>query len=84
MSSQPVDHLHPVARLRPPAARTARRGRQGRRSGRCPPEQQRDALATLAQAEAQLDALKLRLLAEADRSDATTETGATRQPTGWR
>jgi hypothetical protein len=39
-------------------------------------EQQRDALTTLAHAEAQLDALKLGLLAEADRSGATTETGA--------
>ena len=41
-----------------------------------PPDQQRTTLATLAKAEAQLDALKLRLLAEADRCDATIEAGA--------
>ena len=75
MSSQPVDHLHPVLdfahRLRERLDSIARVPIWS-----MPPEQQRDALTTLAQAKAQLDALKLRLLAEADRSGATTETGA--------
>ena len=75
MSSQPVDHLHPVVDF-------AHRLRERLDSVAKVPlwsmteEQQRDALTTLAQAEAQLDALKLGLLAEADRSGATTETGA--------
>src|SRR6478735_6250222 len=75
MSSQPVDHLHPVLdfahRLRERLDSVASVALWS-----MPPEQQRDALTTLAHAQAQLDALKLRLLAEADRSDATTETGA--------
>ena len=75
MSSQPVDRLHPVLDF-------AHRLRERLDSIAQVPlwsmtaEQQRDALTTLAQAQAQLDALKLRLLAEADRSGATTETGA--------
>ena len=75
MSSQPVDHLHPVVDF-------AHRLRERLDSVAKVPlwsmteEQQRDALTTLAKAEAQLDALKLGLLAEADRSGATTETGA--------
>ena len=75
MSSQPVDRLHPVLDF-------AHRLRERLDSvAKVPlwsmtPEEQREALTTLAQAEAQLDALKLRLLAEADRSGATTETGA--------
>ncbi len=75
MSSQPVDHLHPVVDF-------AHRLRERLDSVAKVPlwsmteEQQRDALTTLAHAEAQLDALKLGLLAEADRSGATTGTGA--------
>src|SRR6478735_9825416 len=75
MSSQPVDRLHPVVDF-------AHRLRERLDSVAKVPlwsmteEQQRDALTTLAHAEAQLDALKLGLLAEADRSGATTETGA--------
>src|SRR6478736_2143781 len=75
MSSQPVDHLHPVLdfahRLHQRLDSVARVPLWSM-SG----EQQRDALTTLTHAQAQLDALRLRLLAEADRSDATTETGA--------
>ena len=75
MSSQPVDHLHPVLdfahRLRERLDSVAKVPLWSMR-----PDEQREALTTLAQAEAQLDALKLRLLAEADRSGATTETGA--------
>src|SRR6478735_8522671 len=75
MSSQPVDHLHPVLdfahRLRERLDSVASVALWS-----MPPEQQRDALTTLAHAQAQLEALELRLLAEADRSDATTETGA--------
>ena len=75
MSSQPVDRLHPVVDF-------AHRLRERLDSVAKVPlwsmteEQQRDALTTLAHAEAQLDALKLGLLAEVDRSGATTETGA--------
>jgi hypothetical protein len=75
MSSQPVDHLHPVLdfaqRLRERLDSVARVPIWS-----MPPEQQRDALTTLRQAKAQLEALELRLLAEADRSGATTDTGA--------
>ncbi len=75
MSSQPVDHLHPVLdfaqRLRERLDSIARVPIWS-----MPPEQQRDALTTLAHVQAQLDALKLGLLAEADRSGSTTETGA--------
>ena len=75
MSSQPVDRLHPVVDF-------AHRLRERLDSvAQVPlwsmtPQQQREALTTLAHAEAQLDALRLGLLAEADRSGATTETGA--------
>ena len=75
MSSQPVDHLHPVLDF-------AHRLRERLDSVAKVPlwsmtqEQQREALTTLAHAEAELDALKLGLLAEADRSGATSDTGA--------
>src|SRR6476659_4880471 len=81
MSSQPVDHLHPVVDF-------AHRLRERLDSVAKVPlwsmteEQQRDALTTLAHAEAQLDALKLGLLAEADRSGATTDSGA-RSAADW-
>src|SRR6478735_6563000 len=75
MSSQPVDHLHPVVdfahRLHERLDSVARVPLWSMTE-----EQQRDALTTLTHAQAQLDALKLRLLAEADRSGATTQTGA--------
>src|SRR6478609_2998235 len=81
MSSQPVDHLHPVLdfahRLRERLDSIARVPIWS-----MPPEQQRDALTTLAHAQAQLDALKLGLLAEADRSGATTDSGA-RSAADW-
>ena len=75
MSSQPVDHLHPVLDF-------AHRLRERLDSVAKIPlwsmnvEQQREALIALPQAKAQLEALELRLLAEADRSGAATETGA--------
>src|SRR4249919_1516592 len=75
MSSQPVDHLHPVLdfahRLRERLDSVAQMPLWSMR-----PDEQREALTTLAHAQAQLDALKLGLLAEADRSGATTDTGA--------
>src|SRR6478609_7079642 len=75
MSSQPVDRLHPVLDFPP-------RLRERLASVAQPPlwsmkaEEQREALIALRHAKAQLEALELRLLAEADRSGATTETGA--------
>src|SRR6478735_6979563 len=75
MSSQPVDHLHPVLdfahRLRERLDSVAKAPLWS-----MTPEDKREALTTLAQAEAQFDALKLHLLAEAELSGATTETGA--------
>ena len=65
MSSQPVDHLHPVLDF-------AHRLHQRLDSiadvalWSMSPQQQRDALTTLTQAQGQLDALRLRLLAEAE------------------
>src|SRR6478735_4614823 len=75
MSSQPVDHLHPVLdfalRLRERLDSITNVALWSMTE-----EQQRDALTTLTHSQAQLDALRLRLLAEADRSGATTQTGA--------
>ncbi len=75
MSSQPVDRLHPVLdfahRLRERLDSVAQTPLWSMR-----PDEQRDALTTLRQARAQLEALELRLLAEAERSGATTDTGA--------
>jgi hypothetical protein len=75
MSSQLMDRSHPVAefagRLR---ARLDQLGEVSTWTMR--PEEQRLALTDLAQAEAQLAALRLRLLAEADRSDATADQAA--------
>ncbi len=72
MSSQLVDHLHPVLdfahRLRERLDAVAKSPLWSME-----PEEQRDALRTLGQAKAQPAALELRLLAEADRSGATTE-----------
>ncbi len=75
MSSQPVDHLHPVADF---AQRLSDRLDSIARIPvwSMPPEQQRDTLITLNKTQAQLDALKLHLLAESDRGGATTRTGA--------
>ena len=75
MSSHPVDRLHPVADF---AHRLVERLESlgSVTVWSMPAEDQRDALTTLARAEAQLQALRLRVLAEADRSGATTETGA--------
>ena len=75
MSSQPIEHLHPVldfahrlvARLDSLAAAPLMSMR---------PEDKRAALVTLARGRAQLDALALRLLADAEQSEATVESGA--------
>ena len=48
------------------------------------PEQQRDVLPELARAQAQLAALNLRVLAEAERSGAGTEEPQRPRRTGWR
>ena len=70
-----MDRSHPVAefagRLR---ARLDQLGHVSTWTMR--PEEQRQALTDLAQAEAQLAALRLQVLAEADRSDATAEQAA--------
>ena len=75
MSSQPVEHLHPVLEF---AQRLVSRldslADAPLMSMR--PEDKRAALVTLARGRAQLDALALRLLADADRSEATVESGA--------
>ena len=75
MSSQPVDRLHPVLdfghRLRERLDSMARVPVWSMKA-----EEQRDALTALRQAKAQVEALELRILAEADRSGATTDTGA--------
>ena len=75
MSSQPVEHLHPVLdftqRL---VARLDSLADAPLMSMR--PEDKRAALVTLARGRAQLDALALRLLADAERSEATVESGA--------
>src|SRR6476469_1060264 len=75
MSSQPVDHLHPVVDF---AKRLTSRLDS---LSRVPlmsmtPAQKREALVALAQGEAQLATLKLRLLAEAEQSEATVGSGA--------
>ena len=75
MSSQLADRSHPVpefaGRL---CARLEQLGEVATWTMR--PEEQRQALTDLAQAEAQLAALRLRILAEADRSGATAEQAA--------
>ena len=75
MSSQPIDRTHPVA------AFAARAGARLEELASFPvwsmsPEEQRQALAGLARARAQLDALYLRVLAEAERSGATVADGS--------
>ena len=81
MSSQPVDRLHPVLDF---AQRLTERldALASTPVWSMSAADQRDALVELARGQAQLDALKLRLLAEADRSEATTETGAG-SAAGW-
>ena len=75
MSSQPIEHLHPVLdfaqRLVSRLDSLADAPLMSMR-----PEDKRAALVTLAQGRAQLDALALRLLADAERSEATVESGA--------
>ena len=75
MSSQPVDRLHPVVdfahRLTSKLDALATTPVWSMTT-----QDQRDAMIELARGQAQLDALKLRLLAEADRCDATIEAGA--------
>ena len=75
MSSQPIEHLHPVLdftqRL---VARLDSLADAPLMSMR--PEDKRAALVTLAKGRAQLDALALRLLADAERSEATVDSGA--------
>ena len=75
MSSQPIEHLHPVLdfaqRLVSRLDSLADAPLMSMR-----PEDKRAALVTLARGRAQLDALALRLLADAERSEATVESGA--------
>ena len=75
MSSEPVEHLHPVLdfaqRLTSRLDSLADVPLMSMR-----PEDKRAALVTLARGRAQLDALALRLLADAERSEATVESGA--------
>ncbi len=75
MSSQPIDRLHPVVefgqRLVTRLDALAETPLSSMR-----PEDTCEALRTLAQGEAQLASLKLRLLAEAERSEATVTSGA--------
>jgi hypothetical protein len=75
MSSQPVDRLHPVVdfahRLRERLDSVAKAPLWSMSA-----DDQREALTVLTQAQAQLDALKLDVLVEAERSGATTDTGA--------
>ena len=75
MSSQPIEHLHPVLdfahRLVSRLDSLADAPLMSMR-----PEDKRAALVTLAQGRAQLDALALRLLADAEQSEATVESGA--------
>ncbi len=75
MSSQPIEHLHPVLdfahRLVSRLDSLADAPLMSMR-----PEDKRAALVTLARGRAQLDALALRLLADAERVEATVESGA--------
>ena len=75
MSSQPIEHLHPVLdfaqRLTSRLDSLADAPLMSMR-----PEDKRAALVTLSQGRAQLDALALRLLADAEQSAATVESGA--------
>ena len=75
MSSQPVDHLHPVADF------ARRLGAKLDSLAEVPlwsmsPEELRQTAKALAKDRAQLDALDLQVLAELERQDATTESGA--------
>ena len=75
MSSQPIEHLHPVLdfaqRLVSRLGSLADAPLMSMRH-----EDKRAALVTLAKGRAQLDALALRLLADAEKSEATVESGA--------
>ena len=75
MSSQPTEHLHPVLdfahRLVSRLDSLADAPLMSMR-----PEDKRAALVTLARGRAQLDALALRLLADAERTEVTVESGA--------
>jgi hypothetical protein len=75
MSSQPVEHLHPVVEFAERLTiRLEKLADQPLLS--MTPAEKRTALATLARGEAQLAHLKLRLLEEAEHSEATLEAGA--------
>src|SRR6188472_4539735 len=75
MSSQSVDRIHPVTDF---AHRLSARLEDLARTPvwSMTPTEQRDSLIELTRAEAQLAALRLRVLAEADRSGATQDRGA--------
>jgi hypothetical protein len=75
MSSQPVEHLHPVVEF---AQRLSARldSLAGTPLLSLPPEQQRETLLELARCRAQLETLQLRLLVQAEDSEATSDTGA--------
>jgi hypothetical protein len=75
MSSQPVDHLHPVVdftqRL---SARLDSLAQVSLMS--LDPEDQREVLVELAKCRAQLESLQLRVLVQAEQSEATVASGA--------
>jgi hypothetical protein len=75
MSSRPVDHLHPVLDF---AHRLTNRldSLASTPLWSMSPEDKREALQALAQGESQLAALRLRLLADAEQTQATVESGA--------
>ena len=75
MSSQPVDHLHPVVDF------VQRLSSRLDSLAEVPlfsltPQDQREVLVDLARCRAQLDSLQLRLLAQAEQSEATVDSGA--------
>jgi hypothetical protein len=81
MSSQPVDHLHPVVEfVQRLAVRLDSLAEVPLLS--LAAQDQRQALVELARCRAQLESLQLRLLAHAEESEATTETGA-RSAADW-
>ena len=75
MERQPVEHSHPVVEF---ARRLVARldALASVSTSSMSPAEKREALTTVARGAAQLDALQLRLLADAERSEATTDSGA--------
>ena len=82
MSSQPVDRLHPVVEfVQRLSARLDSLAQVPLLS--LDPQDQREVLVDLAKCRAQLESLQLRMLAQAEQSEATVESGAA-SVTGWR